>query len=64
MSDRAAIIAAYEECEAAARRSRAHPAMLDMADVRTCAEMATEECGVSFEQARAVLIDHWVTPAH
>lgn len=63
MPDRAAIIAAYEECEAAARKL-VPGRMLLTEDCRLCAEMAAEECGVSFEEVRAVLIEHWVMPAH
>jgi hypothetical protein len=63
MTDRTAIIAAYEECEAAARRI-VPGRMLLTEDCLICAEMAAEECGVSFEEARAVLIEHWVTPAN
>jgi hypothetical protein len=63
MTDRAEIIRAYEECEAAARKLVPGAFLLEH-DVRTCAEMAAEECGVSYEDVRATLIEHWVTSAN
>lgn len=63
MTDRAAIITAYEECEDAARKLVPGEFLLEH-DVRVCVDLAAGECGVSYEEARAVLIEHWAKPAH
>lgn len=58
MTAPADIIRTYEECEDAARRIVPGQFLLEH-DVRTCVELTAGECGVSYEEARAVLIDHW-----
>lgn len=54
---RLAIIASFQENEAAAKRMFTIPSV---EDIRLCVVMAAEEHSVTFEQAREVLIDHWV----
>ena len=50
--DERAIIDAYERHEQAAGG-------LSYADPRECVERAAAECGVTYEQARSVLIEEW-----
>lgn len=57
--NRDAIILAYAECEAAARRANPPHGLLCMDDVKLCAQQAAEECGVSYEEGREVLTDAW-----
>lgn len=64
MIDRAAIIAAFEACEEAARKrkGRAAPASMVMMDeTRACAEHAAKVTGGTYEEARAALTEHWAT---
>ena len=56
--DRAAIIAAYEANETAARDLIPGRFLLPE-DVATCMDLAAEQCGVPIEQVRDVLSAYW-----
>lgn len=56
MIDRKAIREAYAENEAAMKRV---VPFMGEEDVRLCVEMAAEQCGVTYEEARSVMIDEW-----
>ena len=56
--DRAAIIAAYDANEAAAR-SIVPGRFILPEDVETCIDLAARECGVTVEQAKDALAAHW-----
>ncbi len=56
MLDRKAIREAYAENEAAMKRT---VPVLGEEDYRLCVEMAAEQCEVTYEEARAVMIDEW-----
>lgn len=51
-----AILAAYQRHEAEAGG-------IARADIRKCIRLAAEECGVSYEAARGVLLDAWAMRA-
>ena len=50
-----AVVAAYKRREDAAGGYA-------LADMPECARLAAEECGVSYEDARGVLLDAWSAP--
>jgi hypothetical protein len=59
----AAIISTYEECERTAR-ARVPGGFLLFEVPKQCVMMAADENGVTYDQARDIMLAHWIMEAN